>query len=199
MIRRAVRMTGLCLLAVAALGLTACDTGPVVLEGTLTRAETGAPLDGIPVRVYSSTDENVLVTRIRTGEDGTYRRRAGSLAEGTYRVRFSADHWWQDGDSWGTATDVAASAGQPARLDMALIPTMTTVWGETSCCGGPSPDVRVDVFDAGTGELVATTFSFDGTGTPRGCIGCYEIELPTGGAYTFRAQHPTAGWSASWF
>jgi Carboxypeptidase regulatory-like domain len=198
MIRRAVRMTGVCLVAVAALGLTACDTGPVVLEGTLTHAETGAPLDGIPVRVYSSTEENVLVARARTGEDGTYRVRVGSLAEGTYRVRFSADDWWQDGDSWSTATDVAVSAGQPARLDATLVPTMTTVWGETSCCGGPSPDVQVDVFHADTGELVATTFSFDGTGTPRGCIGCYELELPTGGLYTFRASVHGV-WTTTWF
>jgi hypothetical protein len=91
------------------------------------------------------------------------------------------------------------SAGQPARLDAALVPTMTTVWGETSCCGGPSPDVRVDVFHADTGALVATTFSFDGTGTPRGCIGCYELELPAGGIYTFRASQETFGWTTSWF
>ena len=78
MIRRTIRMTGVCLVAVATLGLTACDTGPVVLEGTLTHAETGAPLDGVPVRVYSSTEENALVARTRTGEDGSYRVRAGS-------------------------------------------------------------------------------------------------------------------------
>jgi hypothetical protein len=99
-------------------------------------------------------------------------------------VRFSTDRWWQDGDSWGTATDVAVSAGQPARLDAALVPPMTTVWGETFWSGGPQPDVRVDVFHADTGALVATTFSFDGTGTPRGCIGCYDLELPAGDIYT---------------
>jgi hypothetical protein len=197
MIRPAVRMTGVGLVALATLGLTACDIGPVVLEGTLTHAETGAPLGGIPVRVYSSTEENVLVARARTGEDGSYRVRAGALAEGTYRVRFSADHWWQDGDSWGTATDVAVSAGQPARLDAALVPAMTRVWGATSCCGGPSPDVRVDVFHADTGALVATTFSVEGL--PGDCTGCYELELPAGDVYTFRAEHPTFGWTTSWF
>jgi hypothetical protein len=199
MIHRAIRITGGCLVALAILGLTGCDTGPVVLEGTLTHAETGAPVEGIPVRVYSSTEGNVLVARTRTGEDGSYRVRAGSLGEGTYRVLFSADHWWQDGDSWSTATDVAVSADQPARLDAALVPTMTTVWGETSCCGGPSPDVRVDVFYADTGALVATTFSFDstGTGSPRPCTGCYELELPAGDIYTFRASF--SGWSTSWF
>jgi hypothetical protein len=102
--RRAVRMTGVCLVAVATLGLAACDTGPVVLQGKLTHAETGVPLEGIPVRVYSSTEENVLVARTRTGEDGSYQVRAGSLGEGTYRVRFSIDDWWESGDSWGTAT-----------------------------------------------------------------------------------------------
>ena len=193
MIGRAVRMTGVCLVAVATLGLTACDTGPVVLEGTLTHAETGAPLDGIPVRVYSSTDENVLVARARTGEDGSYRVRTGSLPEGTYRVLFSTGHWWQDADSWSTATDVTASAARPARLDAALVPTMTTVRGETSCCGGPSPDVRVDVFHADTGELFATTHSFE----TLDCTGCYELDLPAGGIYTFRASFPS--WTTSWF
>jgi hypothetical protein len=38
MTRPAVRMTGSCLLAVAALGLTACDTGPVGPDGTATLA-----------------------------------------------------------------------------------------------------------------------------------------------------------------
>ena len=54
MIRRAIRMTGVGLVAVATLGLTACDTRPVVLEGTLTHAETGAPLD--PALGYSQLD-----------------------------------------------------------------------------------------------------------------------------------------------
>jgi Carboxypeptidase regulatory-like domain len=195
MIGRAFRMTGVCLVAVATLGLTACDTGPVVLEGTLTHSETGAPLDGIPVRVYSSTEEDVLVARARTGADGTYRVRAGLLAEGTYRVRFSTDHWWENGDSWSTARDVAVSAGQPSRLDAALVPTMTRVWGQTSCCGGPSPDVRVDVFHADTGALVATTQSVE----TLDCTGCYELELAAGDIYTFRAEHPTFGWTTAWY
>jgi Carboxypeptidase regulatory-like domain len=198
MIRRVIRMAGVCLVVSALLGLAACDVGPVVLEGTLTHAETGVPLDGIPVRVYSSTEETV-VARARTGEDGSYRVRAGSLAGGTYRVRFSFDHWWEDGDSWSTATDVAVSAGEPARLDAALVPAMASVWGATDCCGGPSPDVRVDVFHADTGALVATTFSFDGTGTPRGCTGCYELELPAGDIYTFRASGRPFGWTTAWF
>ena len=202
MIRRAIRMAGVCLVVLATLGLAACDTGPVVLEGTLTHAETGVPLDGIPVRVYSSTEETV-VARARTGEDGSYRVRVGLLPGGTYRVRFSVDDWWEDGDSWSTATDVAVSAGEPARLDAALVPAMATVWGETSCCGGPEHGVRVDVFHADTGALAATTFSEDWIGQPDrpepGCTGCYELELPAGGIYTFRAEHPTFGWTTSWF
>jgi Carboxypeptidase regulatory-like domain len=193
MIRRTIRITAMCLVGLAALGLTGCDIGPVVLEGTLTHAETGAPLDGIPVRVYSSTDENALVARTRTGEDGSYRVRAGSLAEGTYRVRFSADHWWEDADSWSTATDVAISTGQSTRLDAALVPAMTRVFGETSCCGGPSPDVRVDAFHADTGALVATTHSVESLD----CTGCYELVLPAGDIYTFRASFPS--WSTAWF
>ena len=189
---RVIRTTGLALVAVVSLGLTACDTGPVLLEGTLRHAETGAPLDGIPVRVYSSTEENVLVARTRTGEDGSYRVRTGSLPEGTYRVLLSTGHWWEDGDSWSTATDVTASAAQPARLDAALVPTMTRVSGETWCCGGPSPGVRVDAFHADTGELFATTYSFE----TLECTGCYEFELPAGDIYTFRVSFP--GWTTGW-
>jgi hypothetical protein len=192
MIRRVLRTTGLAVVAAASLGLTGCDTGPVVLEGTLSHAGTAAPLDGVPVRVYSSTDENVLVARTRTGEDGSYRLRTGSLAEGTYRVLFSTDRWWQDGDSWSTATDVAVSAGQPARLDAALVPTMTTVSGETWCCGGPSSGVRVDAFHADTGELFATTHSFE----PEGSTGFYEFDLPAGDIYTFRVSF--TGWTTIW-
>jgi hypothetical protein len=201
MIRRAIRMSGVCLVVLATLGLAACDTGPVVLEGTLTHAETGVPLEGVPVRVYSSTEENVVVARARSGEDGSYRVRAGSLAGGTYRVRFSADQWWQDGNSWSTATDVTLSADEPARLDAALVPAMATVWGETTCCGGASAGVRVDVFHADTGALVATTFSEDWFGQPDrpfpGCTGCYELDLPAGDIYTFRASFPS--WTTSWF
>ena len=193
MIRRAIRMSGVCLVALAALGLAACDTSPVVLEGTLTQAEIGTPLRGIPVRVYSSTDENVLVARTRTGADGSYRIRAGSLAEGTYRVLFSTDHWWQDGHSWSTATDVTVAAGQPVRLDVALVPTMTRVWGSTTCCGGPSPGVRVDAFHADTGTLVATAYSVESLD----CTGCYELELPAGDIYTFRATHDS--WTTAWY
>jgi len=192
MIPRVIRTTGLALVAVVGLGLTACDTGPVVLEGTLRHGETGAPLDGIPVRVYSSTEENVLVARTRTGEDGSYRVRSGSLAEGTYRVLFSSGHWWEDGDSWSSAADVTVSADQPARLDGALGPTMTRVFGETWCCGGPSPDVRVDAFHADTGELSATTYSFE----TLECTGCYEFGLPAGDIYTFRVSFP--GWTTIW-
>ena len=198
MIGRAVRMAGVSLVAVAILGLTGCDVGPVVVEGTLTHAETGAPLEGIPVRVYSSTDENVLVARARTGEDGSYRIRRGSLEAGTYRVRFSTDHWWENGDSWSTATDVTVAAGQPARLDAAVVPTMATVWGPTEGPdAGATAGVRVDVFHADTGDLVATTFSIDETGTPRGCSGCYELELPAGDIYTFRASEFSV-WATGW-
>jgi hypothetical protein len=138
------------------------------------------------------TDENALVARTRTGEDGSYRVRAGSLAEGTYRVRFSADRWWEDA-LWSTATDVAISTGQSTRLDAALVPAMTRVFGETSCCGGPSPDVRVDAFHADTGALVATTHSVESLD----CTGCYELVLPAGDIYTFRASFPS--WSTAWF
>jgi Carboxypeptidase regulatory-like domain len=193
MTRRVIRTTGLAVVALFSLGLTACDTGPVLLEGTLSHAETGAALDGIPVRVYSSTEENVLVARTRTGEDGSYRLRTGSLAEGTYRVLFSTGHWWQDGDSWSTAHDVVVSAGQPARLDAALVPTMTTVFGETLCCGGASSGVRVDAFHADTGELFATTHSVEIDGS----TGYYELELPAGDIYTFRVSF--TGWTTTWY
>jgi 5-hydroxyisourate hydrolase-like protein (transthyretin family) len=169
-----------------------------VLEGTLLHAETGAPLGGIPVRVYSSTEETV-VARGRTGEDGVYQFQEGALGAGTYRVVFSGDHWWESGTSWDTATDMKVSAAQPARLDSVLVPTTATLWGDTILHdGGGLTDVQVDVFHADTGELVATAVSDWGTGTgdPVPGIpcsgyseGCYQIDLPAGDVYTVRAHN----------
>jgi hypothetical protein len=165
-------------------------------------AETGAPLADVPVRVYSSTEETV-VARGRTAEDGVYRFHEGALDAGTYRVVFSGDHWWENGTSWDTATDVTVSAAQPARLDSALVPTTATLWGDTTLYdGGGLTDVRVDVFHADTGELVATAVSDLGTGSgdPVPGIpcsgygeGCYQIDLPAGDVYAVRA-HDWPSW-----
>ena len=156
-----------------------------MLEGTLTHADTGEPLVGVPVRVYSSSEESV-VARAHTGEDGTYRIRSGSLAEGTYRVEFSVGHWWEDADTWDTARDVPVSAGSPARLDAALVPEMTTVWGHTYSHDSGQTGVRVDAFHADTGELAATTVSNLCESSPVG-EPCFELDLHAGGRYTFRA------------
>ena len=171
-------------LAVAA--LVGCDVGPVVLEGTLTHAVTGEPLVGVPVRVYSSSEATV-VARAHTGDDGSYRFRSGSLAEGTYRVEFSVGHWWEDAAGWETARDVSVSVGSPLRLDAALVPEMTTVWGHTLSRDSAQTGVRVDAFFADTGGLAATTVSELCGSSPVGDP-CFELELPAGGRYTFRAS-----------
>ena len=110
--RGVVRIVGLWLVAATVLGLSACDVGPVVLEGTLTHADTGEPLADVAVRVYSSTEETV-VARGRTGEDGVYRFPSGALAEGTYRVVFSGDHWWESGTSWTRRPTSRSHPGSP--------------------------------------------------------------------------------------
>ena len=169
----------------AAAGLVGCDVGPVVLEGTLTHADTGVPLEEVPVRVYSSSEETV-VARARTGEDGTYRIRTGSLPEGTYRVEFSVGQWWEDAGTWDTARDVSVSVGSPAQLDAALVPEITRVWGHTYSRGTAQTGIRVDAFHADTGELAATTVSEMCASSPVGDA-CFELDLPAGGRYTFRA------------
>lgn len=35
--------------------------------------------------------------------------------------------------------------------------------------------------------------------TLRGCTGCYELELPAGDIYTFRASGRPFGWTTAWF
>jgi len=201
MIRRNVRMLAIALASLLALGLTACDFGPVVLEGSLTHAETGEPLGGIPVAVYSSTDEDVVVARTRTDDDGSYRVHSGALAAGTYRVRFSAAHWWQEGETWSDATDVVVSNGASAQLDASLVPAMTTVYGETFFRVGPWPGARVDAFHADTKELVATTYSRDMADVPgwEACTGCYLLELPAGDQYLFRVSSSwgTTSWAGN--
>lgn len=186
------RLVGVCLVAAIVLGLSACDVGPVVLQGTLTHPDTGEALADVPVRVYSSTEETVLA-RGRTGEDGTYRFQAGSLPAGTYRVVFSADHWWESGTSWDTATDVTISSGEVVELDASLVPTTAILWGEVILPDGgpPSSDSEVDVYYADTGEFVASVPVEDWSlGDPSGDTchsilswGCYEIELPAGDVY----------------
>jgi hypothetical protein len=149
------------------------------------------------VRVYASTEETV-VARGRTGEDGVYRFRSGALTDGTYRVVFSDDHWWQNGTSWDTAADVTLSAGQATTLDVALVPETTVIYGETSHQGGPSPGVRVDVFHADTGDLVATALSEEWPPSPDhpcgNSTGCYTVEVPAGDLYTLRASYTSTAW-----
>jgi 5-hydroxyisourate hydrolase-like protein (transthyretin family) len=195
--RRVVRTTGLCVVALLVLGLSACDVGPAVLQGTLTHTDTGEPLADVPVRVYSSTDESV-VARGRTSDDGTYRFTSAALPDGTYRVVFSGDHWWESGTSWDTATDVTVSTGQAARADAALVPTTATLWGDVFYRGSyPASFLPVQIYRADTGELVASTMSQDWSigdpveGEPcsgRSSTGCYDVELPAGHRYWVRSD-----------
>ena len=108
---------------------------------------------------------------------------------------FSGDHWWANGTSWDTATDVTVSTGQPTQLNAGLVPTTSILWGRTGFSPTDEVPVPVEVFHADTGELVASTQSEDRSigdpieGIPcsgRGSTGCYQVELPAGDLYWVR-------------
>jgi hypothetical protein len=127
--RRVVGTAGLCVVALLVLGLSACDVGPAVLQGTLTHTDTGEPLADVPVRVYSSTDESV-VARGRTGDDGTYRFTSAALPDGTYRAPRRWPAWW-------AATPPPRPSSLPAR---------SNAWmSGTSRSAGPDPSTTVGV------------------------------------------------------
>lgn len=132
------------------------------LGGTVTDAETGAPLADISVQVRTESGEWVAGTS--TTADGTYS--IGALPVGSYLVRF--DDWdgpyvrvWHDG-SWseGDVTPLGFAAGDTLSLDVAMT-TGVSVSGRVTAAvaahglqaGDPISDVAVIAWAGG--------FSFD--------------------------------------
>ena len=197
MIRRAIRMSGVCLVVLATLGLAACDTGPVVLEGTLTHAETGARWRTSRCGCIRPPRRRWW-PRARTGEDGSYRVRAGLLAGvpigcgsrpitgGRTAIRGARPPMWR----WRRASRRGSTRRWCRR------------WRR---CGGRRTAVAVLRRTCGStcsmltpGRWWPPRSASTGSGRP-GLHRLHELELPAGDIYTFRASGRPFGWTTAWF
>jgi len=157
------RLDALALLAAAPVGDTA------TLEGTVTDAQSGDPLEGATVMVSGP-----LERELTTGEDGTYSVR---LTAGEYTVNASTFGYAEQ-----TAT-VTLTAEETVTQDFALEPV-------------PSVSVAGQVLDgSGHGWPLYAKVSVEGTdvGTyTRPHDGGYTMSLPAGATYdlTVEAQYP---------
>lgn len=178
--RRGLRLILFGGLIIGALALASCQPHGAVLQGRITDTDAGR-FAGIQVRVYSSTTESLVATT-QTDRDGDYSFLPAELADGTYRILFSEDSWWQGATSWADATDVTVTAGSTRTIDATIDAAKGTVTGRVTDGTDPLADVHVT---ARTMELdqpvAATTTADDGT---------YAFDALPVGMYRFQfARH----------
>lgn len=131
------------------------DPNPAGIRGTVTNANTSAPIPGALIRVFDL--DGVLITSTLTEADGAYR--LSGLAEGTYTVITSAT-------SFGDKIDlVTLFSGETEILNVALSPAASTLRGGVRVAGTnePIPGALVQVFRIGTEIPVASVLT-DGNG-----------------------------------
>lgn len=156
--------------------------------GTVTRADTGIPLEGIRVRAYLQTGPTrwLLVATVLTGSDGSYI--ASGLEPGIYRARFEdpgGDHvpqYYNNEDSFGSATPFLLEDGQTTTdIDAALEQAGHIAGTVTAVADGePVEDIVVSAHHSTNGgwESVASAVS--------GGDGTYDIGGLPAGTYRVR-------------
>ncbi|XTZ14245.1 S8 family serine peptidase [Micromonospora echinospora] len=158
------RLDALALLNAAPVG----DTG--TLAGTVTNADTGAPLGGATVTLTGPADRTLT-----TAADGTY---SSLLPAGDYQVAVTAY-------GYGSKTVPATvTTGATTTVDVALTPVPSvTVSGRVSDGSGHGWPLYAKVTVAGAGGVSDYT-------TPAN--GRYSLTLPAGGTYklTVESQYP---------
>ena len=158
-------------LVIAAL-LSACDTTPVMLQGSVTTTG-GSALNAIPVVVYSNVTDTV-VANTATDTSGRYSIHESALPEGTYRIRIG-NQWWPDATGWTTAQPVTVSTTAPTVADEQMHSVGSLAGSLVNPDGTPAPDVLV-VLRNSSGVAVSTSSS--------GPDGSFSVEVPTAGTYT---------------
>ena len=123
--------------ALVAFGLfapAASAANTAVIAGTVRAAETGDPLPGATVSVYLTPNVTTPVATTTSAVDGSYQ--VGSLAAGTYKIRFSADattfvqSWYWFADTAADATAVSFAEGDQVNwVDGYLTDATTSVAG----------------------------------------------------------------------
>jgi alpha-tubulin suppressor-like RCC1 family protein len=158
--------------------LAGCVPPGVVLHGTITDSTTGDPVPGALVQVWSDTSE-ALVAETVADSTGTYRFYSNVVVDGTYRVRFGDDHWYDGAASWAAATAVTTTNGFATRIDVAIEPELGILSGTVTNGVEPLLGVIVSAYSTLTGAAVAST-STDATGT-------YSFDPLAEGEYWVRA------------
>lgn len=143
--------------------LVAAASASGVVMGTVsaTTAEGTASREGAFVELY--TERGALRSTI-TGADGSYRFEG--LDAGSYSVRFkqsrwSSSSWWWDG-STGERAPFFDLGGTDSVTHDFTIPGLGSLTGVITVDGEYSGEVRVEAFDAVTGEKVAQGSAFGG-------------------------------------
>ncbi len=159
------------------LASAAAPTGGTV-SGTVTRADTAEPVDGVEVLLVSEVD--FLTTQ--SGADGTFVLE--SVPDGEYRVRFVppdgsdlASAFWRGAASWEDADTLTVAGGAAVRADIAL-PVGATISGTVTRAsdGSPVPGV-VAWLESEAGSATAETDA-DGRYTAVGLSpGSYTVEF----------------------
>lgn len=170
--------------------LTACDSTPVVLTGTVTAQPPGSGSSGsgasrpfasdVDVTVYADDDETEIV-ETTTNPLGVFTFRHAQLPDGTYRLRVH-DAWW-GGDSWAAATPVVVSAAHPATVDVPLDRAGKIFGGIVDAARVGVADVPVWAVDAGGTIAAATTTDVQGN---------FTLGLVDAGNYTVRFGNGSA-------
>jgi 5-hydroxyisourate hydrolase-like protein (transthyretin family) len=176
-----VRRSSQALAAVAVVALLAvlsasCQSPFAVLRGHVTTT-TGTSEAGIAVVVYSNTAATI-VAQTATDADGDYSLLPADLPDGTYRIRFGTDTWWDSATGWADATPVTATADTPAVVDATVDVATGSVAGVVTDAGQPAADVTVEALNTVTSWSVATTTTASD--------GSYTFAALPAGTYVFR-------------
>lgn len=165
-------------LGFAASVLTACDSTPPMIGGTVTLDGTATPAAGLKVTAFAAATETEVAS-VTVGADGRFVFRKSTLADGSYRLRFGANTWWEGATDWAGATPVTASEAAPPEL--ALSVAASTISGYVGDYGSPFAGVTVQALVPGSGAIAATT-STDAAGN-------YALTVPDG-AFIVRFSAP---------
>ncbi len=148
------------------------------VTGVVTRADTGAPVEGVEVLLFGEAE----VMPVTTAADGRYA--VGDLPDGEYRLRFAppagsdlAATFWRSSAGWEDADPLAVGGGGTVVADMSL-PIGATLSGivTRAADGAPVPGVTVYA-DGDGGSGVAETGS-DGRYSLVGLnAGAYVVEF----------------------
>jgi len=141
-------LTGLVGVLLAVLSQSAASAAGGTISGTVTDAQTGDPVSGVNVYVYTTLDYD-YVSSAYTGQNGQFT--TGALPPGEYKIEYNApyqsaylDEWYNDKANFTSADPVTLNATDKA-VDAALTKGSRVVGTVTDPQGQPVPNVSVYV------------------------------------------------------